>query len=153
VKRRIAIVSLLVALAFAWVVSAMDASSFRPWLALSYPDVRWIDSASLATRLERGDVTLIDVRTAEEYDESHLQGALRVGHAPSPDQEVVVYCSLGVRSADYAERLQREGFQVLNLDGGIFAWANAGRPIENEEGTTQHVHPYNRFFGLFLDEN
>lgn len=134
-------------------VFTADAYSFRPWMELSHPDVQWIGGTSLARRLEDGeDVMLIDVRTEEEYDMSHLPGALRVGASPSPGQAVVVYCSLGVRSADYAERLQSRGFQVHNLDGGIFAWANAGRSIENEAGATRDVHPYNGFFGLFLED-
>lgn len=144
---------LSVALVVVVVALGADAHSFRPWVELAHPDVEWIGGASLAAQLEEGaDVMLIDVRPQEEYDVSHLPGAQRLGTAPGPGQAVVVYCSLGVRSADYAERLRSEGVDVRNLDGGIFAWANAGRPIENEEGATREVHPYNRFFGLFLEE-
>lgn len=144
---------LSVALVVALVTLGADAHSFRPWVELAHPDVEWISGASLATQLEEGaDVMLIDVRPEEEYDVSHLPGAHRAGARPAPGQAVVVYCSLGVRSADYAERLVSEGVDVLNLDGGIFAWANAGRPMENEGGATHEVHPYNHFFGLFLEE-
>lgn len=146
-------VLLSAALVVGVLILTSDAYSFRPWVELAHPEVQWISGTSLETQLEeRADVMLIDVRTQEEYDASHLPGALRAGATPSPGQAVVVYCSLGVRSADYAERLQSEGVEVHNLDGGIFAWANAGRPIENTDGATRDVHPYNRFFGLFLDE-
>ena len=149
-RRRIYLAIFLVTLVAALVVP-MDASSFRPWLELAHPEVHWIDAAPLARRLPDEDVMLIDVRSVEEYEVSHLPGALRVGATLLQGQQIVVYCSLGVRSAAYAERLQREGYHVRNLDGGIFAWANAGRPVENEGGATRDVHPYNRFFGLFLD--
>lgn len=150
-KRRIAIALCLVCGVLIMLFTWMDASSFRPLVELTHSDVEWIDSARLAERLERDEVLLMDVREPAEYALSHIPGALPAGAPLPPGRDVVVYCSLGVRSADYAERLQGEGFDVLNLDGGIFAWANEGHPLENEDGPTERVHPYNGFFGLFLD--
>ena len=47
------------------------------------------------------------------------------------DTPIVVYCSVGYRSARVARWLGRQGFtNVRNLDGSLFAWANEGRPME-----------------------
>ena len=86
-----------------------------------------------------GDVTLLDVRQDWEYAEMHIPGAR---HLPLPeladrlaeldrDRPVLAYCRSGGRSAAAAGLLAGQGFQVLNLAGGITAWegqAVAGGP-------------------------
>lgn len=82
---------------------------------------------------------LLDVRTAEEFADAHIPGAVNIDvNSPAfadsvlaklhPEQPVAVYCKSGKRSADAAAKLTRAGVaQVLNLDGGIEAWkANGG---------------------------
>ena len=88
------------------------------------------------------DVQLLDVRTADEYSEGHLKGATladinedsQFDEATSTlnlEKPVYVYCLSGRRSAKAAKILEERGFrQVVNLDGGIEAWKEAGKPIE-----------------------
>ena len=45
------------------------------------------------------------------------------------DTPVVVVCAVGARSARVAGWLNAQGYQAINLDGGINAWLQAGRPI------------------------
>ena len=99
---------------------------------------------------------LIDARAPEEYAVSHLPGARNLTRAGEVgvDKEtaIVVYCSVGLRSAGYAEHLRQLGYrQVYNLQGSIFAWANSGYPLEAENGRpTTMVHPYDRRWGQLL---
>lgn len=81
---------------------------------------------------------LIDVRTAEEFAEGHIAGAVnipvddierRLAEIPS-DIPVVVYCRSGNRSARAARTLVENNYsQVYDL-GGIASWVSAGYPVE-----------------------
>lgn len=104
---------------------------------------------------------LLDSRAVAEYGVSHLQGAIRVEPVSDGpvladlrrDALVVVYCSVGYRSAAVARRLKALGYQrVYNLEGGIFQWANEGRPIYRGDEAANQVHPYDRLWGRFLAE-
>ena len=121
-------------------------------IAKEFPNVKSIGTAELA-KLEPKPV-LLDVRTAEEFNVSHLSGARRVDPdaatvALPKDTPIITYCSVGYRSAKFAQRLQDAGFtNVRNLDGSIFQWANEGRPIAGSAGK---VHPFNKKWGVLLD--
>ena len=87
-----------------------------------------------------GGEQLLDVRTQDEWNEGHLQGAKLVPLAKDgfvdkakavldPQKPVLVYCKSGSRSAKAAKQLREAGFTVHDLDGGITAWKKAGKPI------------------------
>ncbi len=86
----------------------------------------------LQTRLERGDVIVVDVRTAEELALAAMPGALhiplhelpaRVGEL-NPDAVIAVLCHHGVRSLTAARYLEQSGFSdVSSVAGGIDAWS------------------------------
>ena len=64
---------------------------------------------------------------------------------------IVVYCSVGYRSAKVAQQLQRAGYEnVFNLSGGIFQWVNRGKPIFKDNRQVEIVHPYNFIWGKLL---
>ena len=104
---------------------------------------------------------LLDVRSAEEFAVSRLPGArhltdhaaLRELASANPEALLVLYCSVGVRSSRAAQRLQRAGFRnVANLDGSLFAWANRGEPLVNDDGETADVHGFSGFWSRrYLD--
>ncbi|MGF1655520.1 MAG: rhodanese-like domain-containing protein [Verrucomicrobiales bacterium] len=123
-----------------------------------YSDVIFLTTTELANKLEQAvPLLLIDVRAPKEFRVSHLPGA---HNAPKPskhfadtprDTLIVVYCSIGVRSARAAQQLQALGFSnVYNLEGSIFQWANEDRPVVGSEGPASGVHPFNRYWGRFL---
>lgn len=105
---------------------------------------------------------LVDVRTAAEWEVSHLPGARSV---PQPDAAaapfadlprstpIVVYCSVGWRSAKAVRTLRAAGFtEVRNLSGGIFVWANRGHRMVRPDGRRATlVHPYTSNWGRLLD--
>lgn len=126
------------------------------WVRRSFPEVKQVSTAEVEGRM--GEVVLLDVRSAEEFEVSHLAGARwvdpgkdvagQVGDVPR-DAEVVVYCSVGYRSSGAARQLLHAGWvDVANMEGGIFQWANEGRPV----GPAGVVHPYDRNWGRLLGD-
>ncbi len=141
---------------------AFDA--IRRLTAHKFPDVQWITTAELARWREdpgRTQPLVVDARTVPEYLVSHLRGAVRIDAGrPSlhplrgwaKNGPIVVYASVGYRSARLAHWLAGQGFiNVLNLQGSIFEWANEDRPIFRDDRPTTQVHPYDRRWGLLLD--
>jgi adenylyltransferase/sulfurtransferase len=96
-----------------------------------------IGPRELATALERGEVTLIDVREPHEYEITHIEGArlIPLGHLPErlgeldSSEEIVLHCHYGERSMRALEFLRQSGFRKLkNLRGGIDAWSREVDP-------------------------
>lgn len=132
----------------------------------NYPGVPSISTDSLAERLSaptRARPLLLDARSPDEYAVSHLRGARRVDPTAdayptldtlAPDTPIVVYCSVGYRSAGVAQALQNQGFTaVANLKGSIFRWANEGRPVYREGKPVSAVHPYDASWGRLLADS
>ncbi len=81
---------------------------------------------------------LIDVRTPEEFASGHIAGAInipvqeleqRLSEVPD-DQEIVVYCRSGNRSATASQILTSQGYDGIYDMGGIIAWQQAGLPVQ-----------------------
>ena len=83
---------------------------------------------------ESEDVTLVDVRSAEEFNRRHVEGAINI---PVPDnrteygklkgKKVYVMCSSGHRSSAASSILQQKGIEhLVNVPGGMTAWSAAG---------------------------
>jgi rhodanese-related sulfurtransferase len=127
------------------------------YLDKDYPDVANISTKELAQLLtQSGAVLLLDARANDEFEASHLQKAKRFDGAAAfistlpKDSAIVVYCSVGVRSAAIAKQLSASGYtNVKNLRGSIFMWANEGRPLEGQ--AAPKVHPFNARWGALLD--
>ena len=91
---------------------------------------------------------LLDVREEEEWVAGHPPGAhhlpmmdvpARLDEIPA-DGDVVVACRVGARSAQVVMYLLANGRgNVRNLDGGLVAWARAGRPLVSEDGRVPEV--------------
>lgn len=85
-----------------------------------------------AVELAASGVTVIDVRTPEEYAEGHIDGAQLIDFysdtfaeqiaALDPDDEYLVYCRSGNRSGQTTALMQQNGIdQVWDLQGGVIA--------------------------------
>ncbi len=91
---------------------------------------------------KRGDkFRLIDTREDDEWRAGHAAGAEHIGRgvierdivakAPDKDEELVLYCGGGFRSALAADNLQRMGYtRVRSLAGGWREWTKRGLPTE-----------------------
>ncbi len=132
----------------------------KQFIRQKFPTVEEIATDQLARWLasDKSPPMLIDARKSAEYAVSHLPGAVHLPTlaavqqaAVSPDAEIVVYCSVGYRSARLAQQLQDAGYaHVMNLEGSIFEWHNQGQPLIVDGEPTRAVHPYNRTWGRLL---
>jgi adenylyltransferase/sulfurtransferase len=99
-----------------------------------------ITSVELKQRLDRGDkLKIVDVREPNEYQINRIPGSelIPLGDVPkryrelNPDEEIVVHCKMGGRSAKAADFLRSVGFtRVLNLKGGILDWIDKVDPSQ-----------------------
>ena len=105
---------------------------------------RWHTGAMFEPALPEISVTqipddgyLIDVREEHEWAGGHAptavflpmsQIAARVAEVPR-DRTVYLVCAGGVRSAEVGQWLAQQGFEAVNVSGGMMAWAGAGLPI------------------------
>ena len=94
-------------------------------------------------RMMSKSVVLVDVRTPKEFAEGHLEGATNVAWGDDFEKQwkaarikkrftVAVYCRSGRRSKAAAAALVKQGYKVIELDGGIMAWQKAGKPVEKQ---------------------
>ena len=161
-------------------------------IKLNFPKVKSLTTQELDLWLkdpEKSNPLLLDARSSEEYALSHLQGAESVRSVQdfcrdatcrvstkdlcrvstkdlcrisTLDTPIVVYCSVGYRSADVANSLVKAGYScVFNLSGGIFQWVNEERPVfrttqlqDTQFQNTQlvrSVHPYNKLWEKLIE--
>lgn len=91
--------------------------------------------------IDQGGVTIVDVRTQEEYDQGHVPGALllpveTIGSTqpqalPDKKAALLVYCRSGQRSKNAAFKLVQMGYTHIYDFGGIIDW-----PYETQQGPT-----------------
>ena len=107
------------------------------------------------------EITLLDARDYKEFSVSHLKNARFVGYNDftlervkdiPKNQEIVVYCSIGVRSEGIGEKLKKAGYtNVKNLYGSIFEWVNQGNSVYDlQNNPTKKVHAFDKKWGVWL---
>jgi rhodanese-related sulfurtransferase len=87
-------------------------------------------------------VVLLDVREDDEWQRGHAAGARHIpmGEVPArlgeidPDAQLYVVCAAGGRSLRVSRYLVRNGYAPVNVNGGMLAWAGAGRPVVTDDG-------------------
>lgn len=122
-----------------------------------------VSVTELSKQLKEQDILLLDSREKKEFEVSHIKKANYVGYNKfdisrfeSIDKKtpIVVYCSVGYRSAKICEKLTKKGFtNVKNLYGGIFKWANDGFDVVDGNNAKVKVHPYDKDWGKWLKED
>ncbi len=101
--------------------------------------IKEIDATELAERMEKDDkLRILDVREMREIAAGTIPGAdpmpmatipVRI-HDLSKDEDIVVICRSGARSAQVCMFMQQHGFdKVYNLRGGLMNWARSGLQI------------------------
>lgn len=106
---------------------------------------------------------LLDARELIEFETSRIKDAIHVGYdafdietvttqVKDKSTLIVVYCSLGIRSEDIAERLENANYtNVYNLFGGIFEWKNHNFTVyDSENKPTENVHAYSEEWSKWL---
>lgn len=103
--------------------------------------VTHVKAEEAATLVKEGKVKILDVRTADEYQEGHIKDAKNIdftennfeSEAAKLDKSKawLVHCASGKRSTASLEVLQKLGFRRLyHLDDGMRGWQAAGKPVE-----------------------
>ena len=122
--------------------------------------VPYISVETLA--MPKTNAIILDTREPEEYNISHLKNAICVGYnnfdlkkiealVPNKDTEIVVYCSLGIRSETIGEKLKDAGYtNVKNLYGGIFKWKNENFKVYKNAIETDTIHAFSQAWSKWL---
>ncbi len=107
------------------------------------PSVVVVSPIEFHTKLgEDADAYLLDVRKPDEFDAAHLKGAHLLNWldedsfkqgAENLDKSktIYVYCRSGRRSNEAASYLAKQGYRVVDMEGGILAWQELGLPVVN----------------------
>jgi molybdopterin/thiamine biosynthesis adenylyltransferase/rhodanese-related sulfurtransferase len=113
-------------------------ATYRELLARVRSEIEEISTIEAHERLRSGEGSLfVDVREADEWEEGHIPGAVHAprgrlesqieGLIPDKSRELIVYCSVGARSAFAAKVLAEMGYEdVVNVAGGFTDWKRNG---------------------------
>ncbi|USQ80232.1 rhodanese-like domain-containing protein [Ornithinimicrobium faecis] len=94
------------------------------------------------------DAVVVDVREDNEWHAGHAPNAIHVpmgtvpeslDKLPDTDETIPVICRSGGRSDRVVQWLVQQGFDVVNVDGGMRAWAAAGKQMRSEDGSEPSV--------------
>ena len=110
----------------------------KGWILANFPS---IDAKQAIYLLENDDnVTLLDVRTIQEYKEGHLHDATLIPLdalsqnlgmlKQDKNKKILVYCRTGSRSVAASRILEKNGFTPINIKGGIMSLEGAGVDIK-----------------------
>ena len=103
-----------------------------------------VDVDGFATLIADSSVVVLDVRTASEFSEGYIQGAILIDQNQSDfvekakaalptEKTIAIYCRSGRRSANAAGKLADEGYKCVNLKGGIIAWKEANMLVTTDK--------------------
>lgn len=125
--------------------------------------IPYISVEELQMSKNLNELIILDAREEAEFEISHIPSSKYIGYKNfnsnieilqrlNRNTEIVVYCSIGIRSEKIAEKLYNLGFQnVKNLYGGIFEWKNKGYTVVDiTENSTENVHAYSKKWSKLL---
>ncbi len=104
--------------------------------------IRETNVDEVKTRMDRGETFfLVDVREESEWEKGHITNAIYIGKGVierdiekkinNTEDEIVLYCGGGFRSALAADNIQKMGYSnVSSMDGGYSGWIGAGYSVE-----------------------
>jgi adenylyltransferase/sulfurtransferase len=119
--------------------------TYRELLQQVRSEISEVDATQARELIDSGGPLVLDVREQNEWDEGHIPGAVHVprGHlesrveraAPDHSRPVLLYCSVGNRSAFAAKTLAELGYEdVVSLSGGFTDWKRNGFPVQLQAG-------------------
>lgn len=94
------------------------------------------------------DAVMVDVREQYEWDAGHAPTAVhipmselpaRIGELPETDDALPIICRSGNRSGRVVAWLAQQGYDAVNVAGGMQAWGAAGKPMVAESGRAPQV--------------
>ena len=120
-------------------------ATYRELLQQVRSEISEMDATQAHELIDSGGPLVLDVREQNEWDEGHIPGAVHVPRgnlesrveraAPDRSRAVLVYCSVGNRSAFAAKTLAELGYEdVVSLSGGFTDWKRNGFPVQLQAG-------------------
>jgi rhodanese-related sulfurtransferase len=109
-----------------------------PSTTISFGDVTVEEAKSLVE--SNVSLIIVDVRTREEYDSGHIEGAILIPVSElegrinelSKEEELLIYCRTGNRSSNSVNILKANGYtKIFHMNDGIIGWIQAGYPTVN----------------------
>ena len=105
-----------------------------------------------AKAIEDTTIVRLDVRTAEEYADGHIENTLNIDVLKDDFQEkaiitlpkdktIAVNCLSGKRSKNAAKILVKNGYKVIELDEGYNGWVSKGMPVTKQYSSFQTFLP------------
>lgn len=99
-----------------------------------------VDPEQAEAKIANENLEILDVRTAREFSEGHLEGARNIDFYSSDfeaqiealpkGQSYLIYCRSGGRSAKGLQKMEALGFEeVYNLNGGVLNWQRSGKKV------------------------
>ena len=87
---------------------------------------------------DEGNLTILDVRTPQEYKEGHIANSQLVPlqalasnlSMVDKSKTILVYCRSGSRSVSASRILSDNGFSVVNMKGGLIVWEAENYPVQ-----------------------
>ncbi|MGQ0800167.1 MAG: rhodanese-like domain-containing protein [Pseudomarimonas sp.] len=156
----------LITVSGAWASLAMASGDlplqrFAAEVEAAYPATPTLTLEAFLAHPDRAEMVIVDARLDAERAVSQLpgaisrqqlrdrlhDGALRAAEPgkPGATPTVLVYCTIGMRSAELTRQLRSEGVPAFNLSGGVLAWAADGHSFVDAKGLpTRRVHVYGR---------
>jgi len=134
--------------------------TFNEVLSQVKSQIREVSVDETKARVQDAGAVLVDVRERDEYEQGFIKGAdwiprgfleLKIEDAvPSRDQEVILYCAGGTRSALAARSVVEMGYSnVSSMTGGFRAWKNAGHDFERPRVlSAEQIKRYSRHIML-----
>lgn len=112
-----------------------------PFLACAEDKAKHLKSAEAAPIVAEGNVTVIDVRTPDEFKEGHIKGATNIDILSNDfeaqlakldkSKPYLIHCQSGGRSMRALKVFEKLGFEnLIHLDDGFGGWESAGKPVE-----------------------
>jgi len=103
-------------------------------------EFRSLSVEEYAKAIEDSTIVRLDVRTAEEFAEGHIENTLNIDVLKddfekkavailSKERTIAVNCRSGKRSKNAARILVKNGFKVIELDSGYNGWVGKGMPV------------------------
>ncbi|MBY0588837.1 rhodanese-like domain-containing protein [bacterium] len=124
----------------------------------AFPGVPEVDAAALIKLVSEKKVVLVDVRTKKEQAVSMIPGAITAAEFEKnpnlyKNKTIVSYCTVGYRSAKYAQQMNRKGVAMRSFNGSVIGWCQSNQPLTGADGKeTRRVHTYGPKWNLLPPE-
>jgi rhodanese-related sulfurtransferase len=119
----------------------------------SFPGVKDIAIKDALLLLANDEVVFVDVRKAKEQKVSMIPGAVTKEHFMENleqyrEKKIIAYCTISYRSGKFAEKMEKRGIGITNLQAGLLGWVHAHGPLVDKNGAVSTLNVYGRAWDL-----